>query len=310
MSESLQLLNATCDSCLTNLAVDQKNRSLKLKAPAAAILSNAFISLESVVNQLHEQLQANPNLPFNNNNDPTNLRSSSLYKALCKKLQDVKYLQIYSSDTPELHGLSLEIYSALDDLHIHMVPPSTIDGIVSIRNQLKRLRITNSGIVDLSTVLIPDGIDKKSVRRLSPLILPGLPCSVPSKYNWQKLISLQLVNCGITNIDQSLHFFPSLVELDLSHNSIAHLIHLQDCISLKYLNISHNRLRGAPLIIVHSVPNTHFTTFLSQITSLISDIRPKFTFSSHFSSNPNHPTHSSFQFGTSARERYNPQCIS
>lgn len=40
-----------------------------------------------------------------------------------------------------------------------------------------------------------------------------------------------------------MHFFPNIKYLDLSRNSIQHIIHLQDCISLKYINLSHNRIR-------------------------------------------------------------------
>ncbi len=133
------------------------------------------------------------------------------------------------------------MFTKIHELHADMCPPSTIRGLFTLRQQLHSLIIINSGITDLSKILSP--VEKKYLKKLNPLILPGTRMNLPEKYLWSNLTTLTLSNCGIAKIDQALHFFPAVKYLDLSHNSISHIIHLQDCISLKHINLSHNRIR-------------------------------------------------------------------
>lgn len=85
-------------------------------------------------------------------------------------------------------------------------------------------------------------IDIKYLKPLKALIFPGKTYDIPSNFLWTKLTKLVLCNCGLSSLDQSFHFFPFLYHLDLSYNTISFISHLQDCISLKYLNISHNKI--------------------------------------------------------------------
>jgi Leucine-rich repeat (LRR) protein len=66
---------------------------------------------------------------------------------------------------------------------------------------------------------------------------------IPYEYCWNSILSLTLSNCGLVKIDDSLHYFPNLIDLDISHNFISHIVHLQDCIALENINLSHNRIR-------------------------------------------------------------------
>jgi Leucine-rich repeat (LRR) protein len=66
---------------------------------------------------------------------------------------------------------------------------------------------------------------------------------IPYEYCWNYILSLTLSNCGLVKIDDSLHYFPNLIDLDVSHNFISHIVHLQDCIALENINLSHNRIR-------------------------------------------------------------------
>ena len=164
-----------------------------------------------------------------------------IFQVLQGKMKGLSQLHVFSLPTADLNYFQVDIFSNLQVLRLDMCPPSTIKGIYSMRNALQSLVVTNSGITTLSKSLAP--FKKKILHQLSPMIFPGEVFTIPPQYLWSNLTTLKLSNCGITKIDESLHFFPSIEYLDLSHNTITHVIHLQDCIDLKFLNLSHNRIR-------------------------------------------------------------------
>lgn len=158
------------------------------------------------------------------------------------KIQTLAELTIFSLDTPQLPYFSISMFSSLQYLTLDLCPPSTVNDLYQIHSNLRKLTITNSGIVDLSKVLAP--FKRKYLEKLSPMVFPeDSQYQIPYKYLWSSLITLKLVNCGITKIDESMHFFTSIEYLDLSHNEICHVVHLQDCIDLKYIDLSYNRIR-------------------------------------------------------------------
>jgi len=153
----------------------------------------------------------------------------------------IKVLSAFSLDTSQLSYFSVKLFPFLEEIILDMVPPSTITDLYQVHPTLKRLVVKNSGMSSLVTALAP--FQRKHLKNLSPMILPDSHYSIPAKYLWTNLTALQLVNCGITRIDESLHFFPKLEYLDLSRNAICHIVHLQDCIDLRVLDLSHNRIR-------------------------------------------------------------------
>lgn len=153
----------------------------------------------------------------------------------------IKVLSAFSLDTSQLSYFSVKLFPFLEEIILDMVPPSTITDLYQVHPTLKRLVVKNSGMSSLVTALAP--FQRKHLKNLSPMILPDSSYSIPAKYLWTNLTALQLVNCGITRIDESLHFFPKLEYLDLSRNAICHIIHLQDCIDLRVLDLSYNRIR-------------------------------------------------------------------
>ena len=153
----------------------------------------------------------------------------------------IKVLSAFSLDTPQLSYFSVKLFPFLEEIILDMVPPSTITDLYQVHPTLKRLVVKNSGMTSLVTALAP--FQRKHLKNLSPMILPDSNYCIPAKYLWTNLIALQLVNCGITRIDESLHFFPKLEYLDLSRNAICHIVHLQDCIDLRVLDLSYNRIR-------------------------------------------------------------------
>jgi Leucine-rich repeat (LRR) protein len=61
--------------------------------------------------------------------------------------------------------------------------------------------------------------------------------------DWKCLKSMTVINCGVALFDESMHFFPVLQEMNVSHNDISQIIHLQDCFHLFDLNLSNNRIK-------------------------------------------------------------------
>lgn len=209
---------------LTTLIDD--NGSLVLRTDVAETVANVYAELKKILDASGSTVS--PKL-------------DAAIKILDQKLQSVKSLHLYATFAPELNYFGVDIFTRATELFVDMCPPSTIKDLFGVRNQLSVLSIINSGITHLWKILTP--VSRKLLSKLNPLILPGTRLNIPEGLLWSKLITLKLSNCGIAKIDQSLHFFPSVKYLDLSHNSISHIIHLQDCISLKHVNLSHNRIR-------------------------------------------------------------------
>lgn len=135
---------------------------------------------------------------------------------------------------------SLDAFNSLRELTLNKIPPSTVSNFYSLRSKLIKLEIISSGIPDLSKVLAP--IKKKYLRGFKPIILVGESPTMKVSHQWTTLTHLTLCNCGITKLDSSLHFLPSLEILDISHNDISHIIHLQDCTKLRVVNAAYNRI--------------------------------------------------------------------
>jgi len=162
-------------------------------------------------------------------------------KELDTVMEKIVFLSVFTPQIPELKHFAVDIFTNLRSLELDMCPPSTVLGLYNARSSLETLKISNSGIPDIFSSFAP--FQRKMLRRLSPMIFPDSVCAIPTKFLWSNLLVLQLSNCGISKLDESFHFFPRIEYLNLSHNDIAHVIHLQDCIDLKFLNLSHNRIR-------------------------------------------------------------------
>ena len=136
----------------------------------------------------------------------------------------------------------------MQELHLDMCPLSTVEDIYVLRDRLRFLYVTNSGIPDLQIALVP--IEPKFIRKLSPMILTPSRTTADKnsskillEHQWAKLETFRTISCGITCMDQTLHFMPKLTSLDMSYNDITHIVHLQDCSLLMDINLSHNRIR-------------------------------------------------------------------
>jgi Leucine-rich repeat (LRR) protein len=129
---------------------------------------------------------------------------------------------------------------SLRHLTLNGVPPSTVLDLYVARHFLYQLEITNAGIPSLFHVLAP--IKRKYICRLPPMILSGQSPVIKSKYLWTELKILKMTNCGIAKLDGSLQMTNRLEQLDISNNDISQIIYLQNCLNLRVLNASNNRL--------------------------------------------------------------------
>ena len=131
-----------------------------------------------------------------------------------------------------------------------MVPPSTILDFHSLRGRLVSLEVINAGIPDMSKALASN-VDRGLLKKFMPMVLKDplqnekrASISGPDfqECKWNQLTLLRLRNCGISRMDASLHLFPAVTSVDLSHNQISNVVHLQDCHWLSELDLSYNRI--------------------------------------------------------------------
>lgn len=172
-----------------------------------------------------------------------NAKAQHTSENIQQRLEQVTSLHIYSPPSSlDLHFFKISYYCALEELILEDCPPSLAIDLYLLRKCLFKIKIVQSGITCLADVLAPV---KRSIRQsLSPMILTDTTIlSLPKKYYWRNVSSLTLSNCGLSRVDEALHFFPALTYLNLSHNAITHITHLQDCIALQTLDLSHNKIR-------------------------------------------------------------------
>lgn len=135
------------------------------------------------------------------------------------------------------------MFTNLQELHLDCCPPSTIRYLSTLRDRLRYLEITNSGVPSLEQDLLPAVLSVTCMKGLPPMALPSMKKTpVPEYCQWKLLDTLRVANCGVAAIDRAVHFLPAVNSIDLSHNSVSHIVHLQDCVSLFELNLSHNRI--------------------------------------------------------------------
>lgn len=198
------------------------------------------------------------------------------YYNLREKLAKVKVAHIYAkAETIDLHYFHLSGYSGLRELILDMVPPSTVLDFISLRDKLVSLEVVNAGIPDMAEALAK-GVSRSLLKEFMPMVLQRSPTqnekrnsiSAPefSAYKWDKLTLLRLRNCGICRMDASLHLFPAVTSVDLSHNQISNVVHLQDCHWLSELDLSYNRVtvlsnfsRVVGNLLVLNLSNNHIT---------------------------------------------------
>ena len=171
------------------------------------------------------------------------LQAADKLRALDLKCRSFSCLTVVDNEEFEhLCYFFLRPFDLLRELHLYMCPPSLVVDLFDFRNRLEVLEMVQSGITDISSVLAPISDSLLNCFKSKVASSPD-SVSVPESMYWSKLKKLRLANCGIASLDATFHLMPEVELIDLSHNSIGRLIHLQDCVCLRRLNISHNCIR-------------------------------------------------------------------
>ena len=133
------------------------------------------------------------------------------------------------------------MFPNLIELSLVGCPPTLLRGLYTIRSKLKVFKVQKAGVSDLESIFSNES--KAYFKKFPPMILPSFPTiSIPKENLFLQLTIIRLSHCGISKIDAAFHLFPNLLYLDLSHNQINHITHLQDCTNLSYLNLSYNQI--------------------------------------------------------------------
>lgn len=175
------------------------------------------------------------------------------FEALQKKLKKLKALDV--SWIEPLSGqmrFSVTYFSNLEYLRIEGCPPSSIFGSFNAHlHRLKIFSITDCVGVNLPRLLLPwrsnlmsshliDGTDDSTSSECK--------ADVDRSYCWQSLSTLRVSKCGLSVMDNTLHYLPVVTDIDFSNNDITEILHLQDCYQLETLNLSRNSIMALPNI--------------------------------------------------------------
>ncbi|RHY98879.1 hypothetical protein DYB37_011490 [Aphanomyces astaci] len=115
---------------------------------------------------------------------------------------------------------NLAIFSSLLYLNIAGVPFQDIQHLPTLRKQLIELHVTRTNVPSLAALLGEGG------------------------GTWAALKVLELVDCGLSKLDPSLALAPCLHTLNVAHNDLQTLAHLENCPHLTLVNFSHNHLNS------------------------------------------------------------------
>ncbi|RHY31557.1 hypothetical protein DYB32_003386 [Aphanomyces invadans] len=115
---------------------------------------------------------------------------------------------------------NLSIFSSLLYLHVDGVPFNDIHHLPALRKQLIELHLSRTTVPSLAALLGEDS----------------------SSGTWGALKVLELVACGVSKLDPSLTLAPRLHTLNVAHNELQTLAHLENCPHLTVVNVSYNQL--------------------------------------------------------------------
>ena len=170
------------------------------------------------------------------------------FRALSQRLLKFKALCVRgilaSSDESRF---SVSHFSDLEYLQLDKCPLHSIIGsFYQYREKLKILDISNSEGLILSRIFLPWRYDMKL---FDPINFPPMTPRFDKRHTpdqklcWLSLSKLRITMCGLTALDVSLHFLPSVTSVDFSHNNLSEIIHFQDCCKLTDLDLSYNRIQ-------------------------------------------------------------------
>jgi Leucine-rich repeat (LRR) protein len=117
-----------------------------------------------------------------------------------------------------------------------------VHGLASLRPCLRQLHVVGGRLSSMAALLSTCLGDQSTDQRL-----------------WSQLRVLKMQSCGLCQFDESIALLPAMQELNLAHNTISFLDHLQHCVSLRSVDLSFNQLRSLD----------HINHVLGNVTTLI-----------------------------------------
>lgn len=209
---------------------------LRISSSEASIVASVYCHLDSKVASTSAD-------------SPDGVYFRHKFETLQKKLKKLKALNIsWIGPLPGQSRFSVTYFSNLEYLRIEGCPPSSIFGSFNAHlHRLKKFSITDCVGLNLSRLLLPWRIDVMNAPVIDGTEVPTsseCKADVDRSYCWQSLSILRLSKCGLSIMDNSLHYLPVVTDIDFSDNDIPKILHLQDCHLLKTLNLSRNSIRA------------------------------------------------------------------
>ena len=182
-------------------------------------------------------------------NSPEGAYFRQKFETLQQKMKKLKALNIsWKAALPGQIRFSVTYFSNLEYLQIEGCPPSSIFGSFNVHLQrLKKFSITDCAGLNLSRLLLPwrnEMIKEPLADSIEGSASHGCEADQNKSKCWQSLSMLRLSKCGLTVMDDSLHYLPVVTDMDFSNNDIPEILNLQDCYHLDTLNLSHNSIRA------------------------------------------------------------------
>ena len=196
-------------------------------------------------------------------NSPEGAFFRQKFETLQLKLKKLKALNIsWIGALPGQIRFSVNYFCNLEYLQIEGCPSSSIFGSFNLHLQrLKKFSITDCVGLNLSRLLLPwknEIIHAPQTGCICCSSSHESEFDLNKSYSWRSLSMLRLSKCGLTVMDNSLHYLPAMTDIDFSNNDIPEILNLQDCYHLDTLNLSHNSVRTL----------SNISTVLGNISSL------------------------------------------
>ncbi|XP_032217773.2 uncharacterized protein LOC5517346 isoform X3 [Nematostella vectensis] len=152
--------------------------------------------------------------------------------------------QFHLSDNVDFK-YDLSLFKSLSNLEVSCIEMEAVQGLCQLLTQLKSLTVHQSAHL-LKDVLVDDKVWEQGV--LETVRTDGSSYLTPNSnfHTWTDIRMADFSNNHFPYIDESVSLLPNIESLNLSHNCIEEINHLESLSELEVLDLSHNKLRAIP----------------------------------------------------------------